>query len=225
MRERARVPAEVRNVSFPVAVRGYERRAVETYVARVNRLIAELEATHSPEAAVRHALERAEEQTRSALQKARKQAQEIAAAARQQADEIIAGAKAEAVDIVVNAGTQADRARLDADGYVAKAKAEAGEQVAKARADAEKILAEARHHADEQLRRAREEVAVVREKAEAWATAFLADTEAVRKERGALLDDVRELAARLATAASTAAARRPNGDPTERFEAGKMRTK
>ena len=35
------VPVEFLNVSFPAAVRGYERGAVDAYVTRVNRLIAE----------------------------------------------------------------------------------------------------------------------------------------------------------------------------------------
>ena len=47
------VPTEIRNVSFPVLVRGYERAAVDAYVQRVNRAIAELEVGRSPHAAVR----------------------------------------------------------------------------------------------------------------------------------------------------------------------------
>ena len=53
---RREVPPEIRGVSFPVARRGYERSAVDTYVARVIDLIDDLEATRSPEAAVKHAL-------------------------------------------------------------------------------------------------------------------------------------------------------------------------
>jgi DivIVA domain-containing protein len=55
------VPAE-RNVTFTGSRRGYDRGAVDAYVERVNRLIAELEVTRSPQAAVRHALERVGEQ-------------------------------------------------------------------------------------------------------------------------------------------------------------------
>jgi DivIVA domain-containing protein len=230
VRARRQVPANLRNVSFPVAVRGYDRHAVDTYVARVNRVIAELEATHSPEAAIRHALQRAEEQTRGGLEKAREHAREITAAARQTADEIVARAKAEAADIVVNASTQADRAKREADAYVAgvkveadeygaKAKAEADEQVAKARADAAEILARARKRAAERLQRSREEVAAVREKAEAWASEFSADTKAIWKERRELLDDVRQLAVRLATAAANAATRLPPDEPAGQREA------
>jgi DivIVA domain-containing protein len=209
VRQRRRVSANFRNVSFPIAVRGYERQSVDAYVARVNRVIAELEATHSPEAAIRHALHQAEQQTRGTLERARDEAQEITARARRQAGEIVEQAKAEAADIVVNASTQADRTKLQGEVDGAKAKAEGDEQLAKAKADAENILAEARKEADESLRRSQEEVAAVREKAEAWACEFSADTEVIRKERSDLLDDVRELAARLADAVSLAAERLP----------------
>jgi DivIVA domain-containing protein len=198
VRERRRVPAELRNVSFPASVRGYDRHAVDVYIARVNRFIAELEATRSPESAVRHALDRAEEQTSSILQSARDTAEQITAVARQEAHEITARAKAEAADIVVNASAQADRAKAEADKHVAKATTEA-----------DKILERARKEADEGLQRSRDEIAAIRAKAEAWAREFHTDTEAIQEKRRALLDDVRHIAARLATAATNAAARLP----------------
>src|SRR5919201_5716939 len=130
---RTRVPAEIRNASFPVSVRGYDRRAVDDYVHRVNRVIAELEVSRSPQAAVRHAVDRVTEQTRHILEEARESAEKIAATAHAEADEILATAKAEAADLVVNASTDADRlgaeaqrtlddARLEADGIVARAR-------------------------------------------------------------------------------------------------------
>jgi DivIVA domain-containing protein len=50
------VPQEILDVRFPAAVRGYHRDAVDAYVKRVNRVIAELKVRGSPPAAVRHAL-------------------------------------------------------------------------------------------------------------------------------------------------------------------------
>ena len=38
---RSVVPAEIRNVSFHIAVRGYDRDDVDAYVKHVNRVIAE----------------------------------------------------------------------------------------------------------------------------------------------------------------------------------------
>ena len=64
---RDHVPADIRNVQFPVSVRGYDRDAVETYVKRVNHVIAELEVSRSPRAAVRHALDRVGKQTVTVL--------------------------------------------------------------------------------------------------------------------------------------------------------------
>jgi DivIVA domain-containing protein len=54
---RGYVPADILNVSFPGAVRGYDRGDVDTHLKRVNRLIAEIKVSASPRAAVRHALE------------------------------------------------------------------------------------------------------------------------------------------------------------------------
>jgi DivIVA domain-containing protein len=78
-------PKEIRNVSFPGSVRGYDRSAVDAYVTRVNRVIAELQVRSSPRAAVRHALEQVGEQTSGILQRAREAAEEITASARQEA--------------------------------------------------------------------------------------------------------------------------------------------
>ena len=76
------LPRAIRDPSFPASVRGYDRRAVDGYVERVNRLIAELQISGSPRAAVRHALERVGEQTSGILQRARETAEEITSSAR-----------------------------------------------------------------------------------------------------------------------------------------------
>lgn len=195
MSESRRVPAELRTVVFPVAVRGYDRRAVDAYVARVNRVIAELEATRSPERAVERALVRTEEQRSGILEEARATAVEITTEAQREAEEMTARARAEAVDIVVNVSDQADRAKTDAD-----------EHVAKAINEAERILANSRTVADDRLRRAEEEIAALRSEAEAWLGALRIDTNVIWGERRDLLDDLRDIAARLRKAASHSAA-------------------
>jgi DivIVA domain-containing protein len=91
------VPQDILDVSFPVSVRGYDRRAVDAYIKRVNRVIAELKVRASPPAAVRHALEQAEEKVQGLLQAAREAAEEITASAQQEAEESTARAKAEGV--------------------------------------------------------------------------------------------------------------------------------
>jgi DivIVA domain-containing protein len=191
--EPRRVPGELRTVAFPVAVRGYDRQAVDAYVARVNRVIAELEATRSPERAVERALVRTEEQRSGILEEARVRAAEITIEAQRNAEEMTARARAQAVDIVVNASDQADRAKTDAD-----------EHVAKARSEGERILANSRTVADDRLRRAEEEIAALRSEAEAWLGALRIDTNVIWGERRDLLDDLRDIAARLRKAASHA---------------------
>jgi len=61
------VPQDILDASFPVSVRGYDRGTVDAYAKRVNRVIAELKVRASPQAAVRHVLEQAEEKVRGLL--------------------------------------------------------------------------------------------------------------------------------------------------------------
>lgn len=187
---------EIRNVSFPGSVRGYDRDAVDAYVRRVNQVIAELEMTSSPKAAVRHALEQVGEQTSGILQRAREAAEEITASARQEADAATGRAKAEAAELVVDASTRADRARAEAEELSAQAEREADGILVAAKAEAERILA-----------RAREEIAAEQSEAEARLRTLHADTESVQGEREELLEGVRGLADRLGEVASRAAAR------------------
>jgi DivIVA domain-containing protein len=194
--ERRRVPAAIRNVAFPVARRGYDRRAVDAYVTRINRLIAELEATHSPRDAVEHALERTEDERSAMLAQARETAAQIIDAAEREAEEITAEARAEAATIVVDASTQAD-----------SSKAEATDYVTNARSEAEQIVVASQTDAADQLQRAQEEIASLRDEAQEWLQELRTDTERVWSERCALVDDLRALAARLEEAVSDIQAR------------------
>ena len=189
--EHRRVPAAIRNVAFPIARRGYERRAVDAYVTRVNRLIAELEATRSPKDAVEHALERTQEGRSEIHRQARVTAAEIVDAAQREAEETRAAARAEAANIVVDASTQADGSKAEADEYVANA-----------RAEAEQIVSNARREAAEQLQHAQDEITKLRNEAEEWLQELRADTETIWSERSDLVDDLREIAARLQAAVS-----------------------
>src|SRR5881227_3763318 len=129
---RGHVPDSVRNVSFPTAVRGYERREVDRYVQRVNRVIAELEITRSPESAVRHALDRVGEQTSGILQRARETADEIIHTARAEAEETTERGRAEAGDIVAAARAEADAVVADGEAH-ARERVEQGERELAAR--------------------------------------------------------------------------------------------
>jgi DivIVA domain-containing protein len=208
-------PNEIRDVSFPSSVRGYDRSAVDAYVRRVNRVIAELEMSSSPRAAVRHALEQVGEQTSTILQRARETAEEITASARQEAEETTGRAKAEAAEIVLNASGESDRARADAGKSIAEATAEAEKTRASAKAEADEIVSGARAEGEKSLARAREEVAALRDEAEARLRQLHADIATTWKERRELLDDVRAIAARLEEEAIRAAARVPPGAPAD----------
>jgi cell division septum initiation protein DivIVA len=206
--EPGRVPAEIRRVAFPVAALGYDRRAVDVYITRVNRLIAELEATCSPQRADERALERTKkqrsrilEEASGILEDARETAAEITAAAQRKAEDVTSRTKTEAVDIIVNASDEADRTKTEAD-----------EHVARARIEAEKILADSRTEAADQLERAQEEIAGLRKEAETWMRALRLDTNAIWGERRDLLNDLRDIATRLQKAASHSAARASSHD-------------
>ena len=88
------VPTEILNVSFPAAVRGYERGAVDAYVKRVNRLIAEIKVSASPRAAVRHAVRQTEEEVSGLLERARETADRVTASALREAETEAEGIRA-----------------------------------------------------------------------------------------------------------------------------------
>ena len=181
---RSVVPAEIRNISFHTAVRGYDREHVDAYVKQVNRVIAELEVSSSPRAAVRHALDRVGDQVHGILQRARETAEEITRGALEEAEEITDSAKAEAADIIVNASTEADAAKAEADAILARA-----------RAEAEQIQAAALTQASEHLRRTEEE-------AESARVAAATELQEVEDEIGTIVDRRRELLTAVARLAS-----------------------
>jgi DivIVA domain-containing protein len=125
----------LRERSFPVAVRGYDRRSVDDFVQEVVELVSELEGRQSREAVVQRALDEVGVETAGILQRAHETADEIAARSRAQAEGRIQRAEREA-DIV----------RRQADEY--------SEQVI---VDT-KLLWEERQHLIEDIRRLADEV-------------------------------------------------------------------
>jgi uncharacterized protein with HEPN domain len=96
-------PVAAVHADFPVALRGYDRLAVDAYVQHTSQLVAELQATRSPEAAVRRALERVGEQISGILQRAHETAEEITAQSRRDAEDRLEQARVEAAEIVATA--------------------------------------------------------------------------------------------------------------------------
>jgi DivIVA domain-containing protein len=86
----------LREVSFPTAVRGYDRRAVDDFVAELRNLVADLESRQTREGVVQKALDEIGEETAGILQRAHETADEIAARSRAQADGRLQRAEREA---------------------------------------------------------------------------------------------------------------------------------
>jgi cell division septum initiation protein DivIVA len=91
------------DTDFPIVLRGYDRIAVDAYVKKTSQLVAELQATRSPEAAVRRALERVGEQISGILQRAHETAGQITAQSRREAEDRLELARAEVREITTAA--------------------------------------------------------------------------------------------------------------------------
>jgi DivIVA domain-containing protein len=107
--------ASVRDVSFPIALRGYDRDAVDEYMRDVNRIIAELQVGRSPQAAIRHALDQVSDETRGILERAHETADEITARSRAQADDRLQWAEREAREAIAAATERVHDLEADAE--------------------------------------------------------------------------------------------------------------
>ncbi len=77
---------KIRDREFPLAVRGYDRQAVDTFMEQVADLVSELEGRQSRETVVQRALDEVGVETAGILQRAHETADEIAARSRSQAE-------------------------------------------------------------------------------------------------------------------------------------------
>jgi DivIVA domain-containing protein len=126
----------VRKTDFPAALRGYDRQAVDRYVAEVAQLVAELEATQTREGVVQRALDEVGEQTSGILQHAHDTAEEIAARSRSQAEGRLQRAEQEA-----------EQTRQDADLYAHQVV----DDTQRLWNDRQRLIEDLRHLADEVL--------------------------------------------------------------------------
>jgi cell division septum initiation protein DivIVA len=94
------------DVDFPLVLRGYDRLAVDAYVKKTAQLVAELQATSSPDAAVRRALERLGEEVAGVLQRAHETAAQVTSHSRSEAEERLEAARREAAELVAGAKQQ-----------------------------------------------------------------------------------------------------------------------
>lgn len=205
------VSPDLLTASFPIAMRGYRREAVDSHIERLNRVIAELEMNRSPRSAVRAALDRVGEQTAGILRQARRAAEEILTQAREEADEITGRATAEARELIVDVSDDADRVRAEAAEQVRSSTEEADALLAAARQEAERIAARAQAEADELRRQLSEELEARRVEAETKMLELRADTDSVREERYGLLAEIRQFADQAKALANEAVERLPDG--------------
>jgi ElaB/YqjD/DUF883 family membrane-anchored ribosome-binding protein len=139
-------PLSVIDADFPHALRGYDRVAVDEYVQQTRQLIAELQATRSPEAAVRRALERVGDQITGVLQRAHETAEQITAQSRSEAEDRLQEARNEANQIadaaeqrVKELDADTDRIWIERQRIVADAEDLAGQLLALAKVAAERF--------------------------------------------------------------------------------------
>jgi DivIVA domain-containing protein len=133
-------PLALVEAEFPTAMRGYDRHAVDDYVGQITRLVAELHATRSPEAAVRRALERVGDQISGVLQRAHETAEQITAQSRMEAEDRLERARREGLTLIEAAERRVRELDADAD----RVWAERARIVADAEALSGQLLAVAR---------------------------------------------------------------------------------
>src|SRR5215211_8672521 len=172
-RTRSRIPeaeiAELRDVGFSMAMRGYDRDEVDRYVNRVNQVIAELQITAAPESAIRHAREQVTDETKGLLERAHETADEITRRSRTHADDRLQRAEQEAQQLHEASEQEARQLRGDA--------------AHEAREVREAAAREAREVREAAQREARE----AREAAEARVGELEADAQRILEERARLI--------------------------------------
>jgi DivIVA domain-containing protein len=109
----ASVLDEIREVDFPVVRRGYDRDAVEHFIARVSQMVEDMVATRSPQLAVNRALENLGEETAGILRQAQDTARQITERSSAGARERLERAEREATRLQAEA--EAAVRRLEAD--------------------------------------------------------------------------------------------------------------
>jgi cell division septum initiation protein DivIVA len=192
--DRDRILKEARTVGFPVALRGYDRAAVERYVERMSRLITELEMSSSPEAAVRHALDEVSDETRDILQRAHDTAEEITARSRARADDRLDTVERESRELREAAERQADELRETAAREVAELRQTAAREVAEVRETAKRETEQLRNstqrETDEMRGGARRDAEEMIESAQRRARELARSAETVWRERRRLIEDM-----------------------------------
>ena len=222
--DRDRILKDARTVEFPVALRGYDRTAVDRYVERMSRLITELEMSSSPEAAVRHALDEVSEETRDILQRAHQTADEITARSRAKADDRLQQAERESQELQESAlrhaaetrdaaKQEATQVREAATGETTELRETADREVAalreKVARETQQLRATTQRQTEEMLAAARRDADEMRESAEIRARELARSAETIWRERRRLIEDMRAVGEQLVAIGETEGKRFP----------------
>jgi DivIVA domain-containing protein len=115
VRQRSRSAADrVRAKSFPPALRGYDRAAVDEWREEMAKLVEQLESQAPREAAVKRALDEVGAETSAILQRAHEAADEISSRSRSQAEGRLQRAEREAEITISEAEARAEQLEADA---------------------------------------------------------------------------------------------------------------
>ena len=104
----------VRTAGFPTTLRGYDREAVDGFVANVADLIEDLESRQARESVVQRALEEVGEETSAILKQAHESADDITARSRSKAEDRVEVAREEAAAITSEAQLEAAELKREA---------------------------------------------------------------------------------------------------------------
>jgi hypothetical protein len=103
----------LREVNFPIVVRGYHRQTVDLFIAELLELVEDLESHQTREGVVQKALGELGEETAGILQRAHETADDIAARSRAQADARLQRAEREAEILRRDADEYAEQVIVD----------------------------------------------------------------------------------------------------------------
>jgi DivIVA domain-containing protein len=103
----------LREADFPLVMRGYDRHAVDQFVAELEALVADLESRQTREGVVQKALGELGEETAGILQRAHETADDITARSRAQADARLQRAQREAEIVRNDADHYAEQVIVD----------------------------------------------------------------------------------------------------------------
>jgi DivIVA domain-containing protein len=183
----------IRNATFPSSRRGYDKREVEKFLARLADWLETGGGDESRSDTVKRELERVGQRTGAILAQAEESAEQIRGEAQDQAKAAVAEAKADAKETTAEADAYSKDTRAEADAYAKETRELADGDAERTRTEAAEDAREAVEQAQAQARRIVEEGTQRRKDIES----VIAD---LVGRRDAVLGDIETLSGKLDTA-------------------------